>query len=368
MISDIRAAVAYLTMPMNPDIFQSADIFRDRFEQGLVNLLRTSGELGEDILVLANANFEPRIWAHLHGELRLCFAQLAAGQAAAAREGRPLQGAADDVVALRQILDHGFETLRPTELRRAGPWELQFNPLRAFRPARHGNAAVTGIRAPFETTRFHFDKPFLRREIIWQGALGGRDATLLYNKFPFADYHGLLVPDIGAHRPQFLEAADFAWLWKLAQEFGERMPGFGIGYNSYGAHASVNHLHFQTFLRTAPLPVEDARWNHNGGAEPYPCRCLSFDRQQAAYEFIAELHVRTIAYNLILAAGKLYCLPRRKQGEIAYAPWLAALAWYEMAGGFSLADEADFARLEPAEIAAQIAAADLLGCDTLCAR
>ncbi|MBI3095346.1 MAG: hypothetical protein HYY97_10785 [Rhodocyclales bacterium] len=347
------------TLPMNPDIFRSADIFRDRFEQGLVDLLRVSGELGEDILVLANASFEPRIWAQLHGELQLCFARLAAGQAAAAREGRVLQGAADDVAVLRRILDHGFETLRPTELRRAGPWELQFNPLRALRPARHGNASVTGIRAEFEAARFHFDKPFLRREIIWQGALGGREATLLYNKFPFADYHGLLVPDIGAHQPQFLEAADFAWLWKLARELGERLPGFGIGYNSYGAHASVNHLHFQTFLRTAPLPVADARWCHNGGAEPYPCRCLSFDRLPAAYEFIAELHQRAIAYNLVLASGRLYCLPRRKQGEVAYAPWLAAPAWYEMAGGFALAHEADFVRLDAAEIAAQIAAADL---------
>ncbi|MBI3096229.1 MAG: hypothetical protein HYY97_15280, partial [Rhodocyclales bacterium] len=36
-----------------------------------------------------------------------------------------------------------------------------------------------------------------------------------------------------------------------------------------------------------------------------------------------------------------------------------APAWYEMAGGFALAHEADFVRLDAAEIAAQIAAADL---------
>lgn len=343
---------------MLPDIFQSAASLRDRFERGLVNLLRSHGELGEGILVLANANFEPRIWAQLHAELRACFARLAAEQAAATREGRTLRGAPDDVATLREILGHGFDTLRATELRRAGPWELQFNPLRAFRPARHSNAPIKGIRAPFEETRFHFDKPFLRREIIWQGALRGRDATLLYNKFPFADYHGLLVPDIGSHRPQFLETEDLAWLWDLTRELGERMPGFGIGYNSYGAHASVNHLHFQTFLRGAPLPVEDARWRHNGGGEPYPCRCLRFDQRQAAHEFIAELHRQAIAYNLVLTAGQLYCLPRRQQGEVACAPWLGALAWYEMAGGFALANEADFARLEPEDMAAQIAAMD----------
>jgi hypothetical protein len=344
---------------MLPDLFQSADLFRDRFEQGLIDLLRTTGELGEDILVLANASFEPRIWQHLHDELRECFARLAAEQAAAANEGRTMAGAPDDVATLRAILDHDFDTLRPPALRQAGPWELQHNPLRAFRPARHGSARVEGIRAPFDAARFHFDKPFLRQEILWQGRLLGHEATLFYNKFPFADYHGLLVPDLGGHKPQFLEPADFALLWDLAQETAERMPGFGFGYNSFGAHASVNHLHFQTFLREAPLPIEDARWTHNGGPERYPCRCLRFDARDDAAACIAGLHGRGISYNLILASGHLYCLPRRKQGAVAYAPWLGALAWYEMAGGFPLADEADFARLDAAEIAAQIAAVDL---------
>lgn len=342
-----------VTHPL-PGLFDSADAFRERFEQGLVDLLRTTGELGEDILVLANANFEPRIWDHLHDELRACFARLAAE-----REAGRLHGAPDDEGTLREILDHGFDTLRPTEFRRAGPWELQFNPLRAFRPARHSNAPVEGIRAPFDPGRFHFDKPFLRQEIIWQGPLRGREAALFYNKFPFADYHGLLVPELGAHRPQFLDPADFDWLWEVAQTLHERMPGFGFGYNSYGAHASVNHLHFQSFLREEPLPIEDPRWVHNGGPEAYPCRCERFGDRQAAAGFIAELHARQLSYNLILSAGRLYCLPRRRQGEAAYAPWLGALAWYEMAGGVPLAGEADFARLEPQDIAAQLASVDL---------
>lgn len=336
-----------LTFAMLPAPFVSADVFRDRFEQGLVGLLRTAGELGEDILVLANANFEARIWAHLRSELRACFARLAAA---------PPQGAPDDVATLRQILDHGFDALRPVATRHAGPWELQFNPLRAFRPARHSNAPVAGIRAPFDASRFHFDKPFLRQEIFWEGLLLGRRATLLYNKFPFADYHGLLVPDIGDHRPQFLEPADLRWLWETAGELHARMPGFGLAYNSYGAHASVNHLHFQTFLREMPLPVEEVRWRHNGGAEPYPCRCLRFEAPAEAAECIAALHAQEMSYHLILAGGRLYCLPRRRQGKVSYAPWLGAVAWYEIAGGFPLAAADDYLRLQPEEIAAQIAA------------
>jgi hypothetical protein len=137
------------------------------------------------------------------------------------------------------------------------------------------------------------------------------------------------------------------------------MPGFGLGYNSYGAHASVNHLHFQTFLREEPLPIEDPHWSHNGGPDPYPCRCLRFDNSQEAGGFIDGLHRQEISYNLIAGSGHLYCLPRRKQGEVGYAPWLNALAWYEMAGGFPLASEADFRCLGAADPAAQLAAVDL---------
>ncbi|MDP2795002.1 MAG: hypothetical protein Q8O25_13150 [Sulfurisoma sp.] len=87
---------------MIPELFQSADTFRDRFEQGLVELPRTTGELGEDIPVIANANFEPRIWERPQGELRTCFARLAAGLATAG--GFPLASEAE------------FERLRPEDV------------------------------------------------------------------------------------------------------------------------------------------------------------------------------------------------------------------------------------------------------------
>ena len=157
-------------MSMFPELFHSADVFRDRFEQGLIDLLRTTGELGEDILVLANANFEPRIWDHLRDELRTCFARLAAELAAADAGGQHRWPARP--TTWRRCAR--FSPMASTPCARPscvapGPWELQFNPLRAFRPARHSAARIEGIRAPFDAGRFHFDKPFLRQEIIWRG-------------------------------------------------------------------------------------------------------------------------------------------------------------------------------------------------------
>jgi hypothetical protein len=192
--------------------------------------------------------------------------------AAADSGGAPLHAAPDDVATLRAILAHGIGTLQPTRMRNAGPWELQFNPLRTFRPARHSHARIDGLRAPFDAHKFHFDKPYLRQEILWQGLLLGRDAIFFYNKFPFADYQCMLVPELKAHCPQFLETDDLAYLWDLASELGARMPGFGLAYNSYGAHASLPHLpardaaaHRRRALdaqwrqRTLPLPLHQAR-------------------------------------------------------------------------------------------------------------
>lgn len=345
--------------PDFPELLRDGEAFRDAFERGLVELLRTTGEIGEDILVLCNANFEPRIWGHLRDELLEVFGRLARELAAADREGKALHAAPDDIATLRAVLAHGLETLQPTQSRCLGPWELQFNPLRTFRPARHSHARIDSLHAPFDAARFHFDKPFLTREILWQGPLLGRDAAFFYNKFPFADYQCMLVPDLKLHRPQYLETADLEYLWMLGQELGGRMPGFSLAYNSYGAHASVNHLHFHTCLRDTPLPIEDMRWKHNGGTAAYPCRCLKFTELDAASNCIAALHADNVSYNLVLTGGALYCLPRRRQGEVAYPDWLRAVAWYEMSGGFPLAGESEYENLSPDAIAAALASENL---------
>jgi hypothetical protein len=341
---------------MLPAPFQSAKQFRLHFEGGLTNLLLTSSQIGEDILVLANANFHGGIWQRLGSALQLRLQSRADEFAQVRSSGNQPPGAPDDVATFNALLTQGIHALRPVRTRREGPWELQHNPLRGLRPARHSQTIVKGIRRDFDPAQFHFDKPFLRREMLWEGTLCGRAATLLYNKFPFADFHGLLVPEIAQHRPQFLDGKDLVYLWELGEVLHEALPGFGIAYNSYGAHASVNHLHLQTFLREIPLPIADPRWTHNGGSQAYPLASRRLDELWQMADNIAGLHAQTTPYHLIFTGGAWFCIPRQAQGLVNYPRWLGALAWLEAGGGFSLLSDEDFLHLGATDIAAAMAA------------
>lgn len=315
-----------------PDTFQSPECFTDAFAQGLERMLEHDG-LGVFILVCANAGFDPALQQFLQPVLKARFGSHAEQYREALMAGRALPDADDDVLVFLKMMAIGFDALQPGERRQVGPWEVQFNALRSFRPPRMAHTRVDAIHAPFNETGFHFNKPFLRKECFWSGELEGREVELLYNKFPFVDYHGLLVPQREHNASQFLTHDDHHYLWRLCERIGETLPGVGFGYNAYGAYASVNHLHFQMYRRATPLPLQDSCWQHNGGGLPYPSGCERFDDRDEAWRYIAELHRMEVSYNLLYLPGTLYCLPRRKQGSYPHAEWTAGFAWYEMCGG-----------------------------------
>jgi len=316
-----------------PPLFHSTDAFHDAFVAGLERQLAEPG-LGTFILVLANASFDADIWPHLRALLERRFDELSLEVAEALRSGRKLTYPEDDLMVFLKLMAMGFHAVTPTEFRRAGPWELQYNPLRALRPARaSGQKIETVTPPPFNPAGFQFNKPFLRPEILWQGTLRGHPLRLLFNKFPFARLHGLLAPDPEAGLPQKLTQEWHHAVWHLTRDLAANLPGLGIAYNSYGAQASVNHLHFQTFVRDEPLPLFDPIWRHNGGDTPYPADCHVFDSAIDAWLHIESLHQANTAYNLIYTPGRLFCLPRR---------FLGTHAWYEMAGGITAFSRDDF--------------------------
>lgn len=320
-----------------PALFVSDAAFRDAFVAGLDRQLAEPG-LGTFILVLANASFDADIWPQLRDRLEHRFDQLSVEVAEALRSGRKLTYPEDDLMVFLKLMAMGFGAVTPTEFRTAGPWERQYNPLRALRPARaSGQRIDTVVPPPFNPAGFQFNKPFLRPEILWQGTLRSHPMRLLYNKFPFARLHGLLAPDPEAGLPQMLTQEWHHAVWHLAHDLESGLPGLAIAYNSYGAQASVNHLHFQTFVRADPLPLFAPAWQHNGGKEPYPTPCRVFDSAIDAWLFIESLHQADTAYNLIYTPGRLFCLPRRFHGSHA---------WYEMAGGITAFTRDDFDSLD----------------------
>ena len=128
------------------------------------------------------------------------------------------------------------------------------------------------------------------------------------------------------------------------------MKGVAAGYNSRGAFSSVNHLHFQLFIREKELPVTAKKWQHNGGAEVYPAACHVFSSTKESGEFIEHLHKTNTAYNLLYFPGSMYCFPRKMQGSYTHAEWTAGFSWYELAGGILTANQDSYATLTKSDI------------------
>ncbi|MBS4098408.1 MAG: hypothetical protein KGZ83_16420 [Sulfuricella sp.] len=329
--------------------FSSSAAFKQAFVSGLSELLH-GGRLGQFILVCANASFDPAVHAATAKELGKLHAELRVRFQADLEGGRNIAEVEEDLLVFLKILAIGLEHLKPTETRQAGPWEVQFNHLRSFRPKRITTRVPSGIYLPFDEAAFHFNKGFMQQEAFWAGELAGRRATLYYNKYPFVDSHCLLVPEREARLPQFLYVESHDYLWEATKQLGETLDGVGFGYNSVGAFASVNHLHFQMFLKPAGFPVMAPQWRHNGGSAAYPVACAAFDDRQAAWNAIEQLHALETPYNLLYVPGRLYVFPRAKQSTYAQPEWTSGFTWHELAGGIIAFNREDFERLDDAAV------------------
>ena len=333
-----------------PALFASREALIQAFAEGLRRQAALPG-IGTFILTLANASADPDLWSSLRPQLADRFSALAEQCRQSLRAGQPLSVPEDDLAVFLKLALLGLDELETTQIRQEGPWEIQYNPLRALRPARASTQkCADAVPPPFSETGFHFNKPFLRPEILWEGELLRHPVRLLYNKFPFVPLHGLLVPVPERGLPQAIEQEWHLFAWHLCQTLGGHIPGFKMAYNSYGAQASVNHLHFQTCVRDTPLPVESTHWQHHGGQTAYPVPCHCFTAPLDAWFFIDHLQQARQPYNLIYTPGRLYCLPRQPQGSHPQPAWSPGYAWYEMAGGMTAYNRVDFDRLSAADL------------------
>lgn len=319
------------------------DDFRRQFSDSLSQMLSADG-LGAFILVLANS---------LQGdELRQPLLQALDKNFEAMKTAG--EGSEDDESVFAILAAEGVEDQQCWRHREAGNWELIYNSMRRLRPERLSAQQFDVISQPFDDRLFNFNRPFLKPEIMWEGEWSGHDFTVLYNKFPFAPWHLLIVPDAKAQRPQYLDFESHAMIWALVSAQQQSIPGFGIGYNSLGAGASVNHLHFQGFLRTRPLPVESTHWTHRGGKADYPLKCQAMDSVQQAWQMIEQFHLQNQPFNLLYRPGICYLLPRQPQGAVAAEKWAQGVAWYESCGVFTLADQSLHSALTQQQITQQL--------------
>ena len=317
-------------------IFQSTENFNNAFVSGLETMLK-SDELGVFILVLANANNDKDLWQKLKDQLLEKFTKL---------KNSPLTGSEDDIKVFKQLLNIDLENLEPTQIKQLGIFELQYNPLRALRPSRLSQTKTTGTFEAFNPSAFNFNADFLQQELFYQGQLFGKQIALFYNKFPFADKHGLLVVEKDKNHPQFLSAELHQFAWMMVNAISLQIPGFSLSYNAYGAYASVNHFHLQCFIRTSELPLEND--------EKYPLIHHNFRSVSDAWTMIETLHQDQQPYNLIYQNNKILLVVRKRQDDYTHASWTAGYAWYEACGGVNVSNLEDFNQLTTADLQTEL--------------
>ena len=105
--------------------------------------------------------------------------------------GKPVQAVEEDLLVFLKLHAVGFARLQHTETRHAGPWEVQFNQLRSFRPRRIATQVPQSLHSPFDEAGFH---PVVA-EVCGAGVVEDREAIsgLRYIEEIVADVGGFVV-------------------------------------------------------------------------------------------------------------------------------------------------------------------------------
>ncbi|MBA0838355.1 hypothetical protein Goarm_010420 [Gossypium armourianum] len=130
---------------------------------------------------------------------------------------------------------------------------------------------VDKVLQPFDGNKFNFTKVG-QEEVLFQFEASEDGEVQFYpnapidvenspsvvaiNVSPIEYGHVLLIPRIFECLPQRIDRESFLLALHMAAEAGN--PYFRLGYNSLGAFATINHLHFQAYYLAVPFPIERA--------------------------------------------------------------------------------------------------------------
>ena len=297
----------------------------------------SADELGAFILVLANSHQDEFLKNELDDDLKNTFIALKNNFSAG-----KLNATQDDIDVFKQLLDIELDDFPVWLYKKAGDWEVAYNSMRQMRPARTSSQILKSIKQPYDETNFHFNKPFLKPEILWEEHYKNKQLRVLYNKFPFSDHHLLVVVSPEKNRSQLLTQEKHQYVYSMTNDMSEGFPGIGFGFNSLAAGASVNHLHFQGFIREREFPIENGLWKHNDGDSDYPLTVKRFTDVDLAWGYISELINQDDAFNCLYRQNTCYVIPRKYQGTVELPGWLAGAGWLDVAGVMTVSDEETF--------------------------
>ncbi|XP_062104869.1 GDP-L-galactose phosphorylase 2-like [Humulus lupulus] len=130
------------------------------------------------------------------------------------------------------------------------------------------------VLQPFDDSKFNFTK-VCQEEVLFRfepssdnrshfsptapavADMGSNSTNVVaINVSPIEYGHVLLIPRVFDCLPQRIDHESFLLALHMAKEVKD--PFFRLGYNSLGAFATINHLHFQAYYLAVPFPVEKA--------------------------------------------------------------------------------------------------------------
>ncbi|GLT30063.1 hypothetical protein SLA2020_048850 [Shorea laevis] len=200
---------------------------------------------------------------------------------------------------------------------------------------------VDKVLQPFDGNKFNFTKVG-QEEVLFQfeasedgevqffpdAAIDTENSptVVAINVSPIEYGHVLLIPRILECLPQRIDHESFLLALYMAAEAGN--PYFRLGYNSLGAFATINHLHFQAYYLAVPFPIEKAATKKITTLKDgvvisellnYPVRGLVFEGGNTVQDFAntvsdacIRLQEKNIPYNVLISdCGKrIFLLPQ----------------------------------------------------------
>ncbi|KAG9449520.1 hypothetical protein H6P81_009485 [Aristolochia fimbriata] len=204
---------------------------------------------------------------------------------------------------------------------------------------------VDRVLQPFDQKKFNFTKVG-QEEVLFMFQESDDGETRYYpnapagscespnvvaiNVSPIEYGHVLLIPRVLDCLPQRIDHDSFLLALQMAVEAAN--PYFRLGYNSLGAFATINHLHFQAYYLSVPFPVEKAPTeqitNLEGKSDTevkiskllnYPVRGLVFEGGKtlkhladAVSDACVWLQSNNVPYNVLIAddGKKVFLFPQ----------------------------------------------------------
>lgn len=334
-------------MPTNklPEIFKSTGKFSSVYRSHLLKLSKkeiTVKDLGMLVFLSAHSTFDNTLYKKTFSKLNSLYKKIAKEL-----EEAPEELKNDDYETVLKIAKIGWKNIERVCFKKLkNLWHIQYNELRTLKPSGTAKQEIKSVYKKFDRKKFNFNVPSVKIERFWKGKLNGMDISLFCNKFPFVQNHTLLVPEQNKNLPQFLKRRFHYHVADLMRS----TSGFATGYNSIGAYASVNNLHFQMFVETEPLAVTDKKWKHNGGKQSYPAKCFIFEDNRSSWEFIKILHSENTPYNILYTKEKIYIFPMNFQKKHRKTIFPLGFAWIELSGSFINVSKKDYNNIKESHI------------------